>query len=302
MTNALAHYLIIDWGTTNFRALAMDESHQLLEKIERPMGLLQIEDGNFSARLHMLLREWRTDYQSLPIFMAGMVGSAKGWYNVDYVPTQATASDLWKERFVFELPWKAAATILPGVSHKIASHQFDVMRGEEIQVLGLLQLTQKTSLTAILPGTHSKHVLVKESAITSFSSFLTGEFYALLSQHSLLGKGLVQSNVLKPDVFLKGVNEGKKGKLTNTAFLAWTHRLFGQLQDESSLDYLSGLLIGYELSGLTDQTLYFVGSENLTERYRLAAESLGVEAIEVAGEASFIAGMTSLIKEHLSDF
>lgn len=167
-----------------------------------------------------------------------------------------------------------------------------------MQLFGLIEKTQNQKFTAILPGTHSKHAKVAAGEISQFSSFLTGEFYAILSQHSLLAKGLKPSNTLAPERFISGVKAGLKGKLTNRVFLTWTHRLFANIDDDTALDYLSGLLIGYELSELKAEKVYIVGGSGLSARYQLALEHLNIQSHIVSGDECFLAGMTHLIKEH----
>lgn len=295
------NYLIIDWGTTNFRAFLMDSNHQLQQKIERPMGLLQVKDGNFADVLQALLSEWLADFTDLPVYMAGMVGSAKGWHNVAYIETPASPERLWHQAFHFQLPWKPKAVIFPGVCDTVQEQEYDVMRGEEIQIFGLAETIQHSQFTAIFPGTHSKHVDVKDGLIQHFSSYLTGEFYSILSQHSLLGKGLTAATELNQSSFLRGVKEGQSGKLTNRVFLTWTHRLFDNLNEDEALDYLSGVLIGYELSELAVEHAYIVGGHSLSARYQLALNSMNIETQIVNGDDCFLVGMTSLIKEHKND-
>ena len=160
-------HLILDWGTTNFRAFAMSKEHELLSTKSLPLGLLQVNNGEFAQTLEQVLKEWLVAYQDLPIFMAGMVGSLKGWVNVDYVSTPANTKSLASKSYSFVLPWGAKAYIVPGVCHQYDEDKFDVMRGEEIQVLGLAQYLNSSDFVAILPGTHSNSS-ISSSDCTSF--------------------------------------------------------------------------------------------------------------------------------------
>lgn len=290
------HYLIVDWGTTNFRAFAMSRDDQLLATKELAMGLLQVQDQKFAESLQKVLESWLPHYQKLPIYMAGMVGSLKGWINVEYAKAPAGVNDLAIKAHKFTLPWGAQATIIPGVSYQYEDDKFDVMRGEEVQILGLSQLINKQSFCSILPGTHSKHVQFVKGKLLTFSSYLTGEMFDVLTKHSLLGKGLPElSN--NEEAFLKGVKDSQKGEFTHRIFLAWTNRLFGQLTDEQIPDYLSGLLIGFELRHLTEKHVYLVGGTSLSNKYQAAALSLGIESTLCSGNECFLLGMKLLIKE-----
>ncbi|MDU0356323.1 2-dehydro-3-deoxygalactonokinase [Paraglaciecola aquimarina] len=152
MNEVQVSYLVVDWGSTNFRAFAMDNTNQLVESKEAPLGLLQVQDGKFAETLETLLAAWLTDYKTLPIFMAGMIGSLKGWVNVDYVQTPAGAHDLVKKAHRFALPWGPEAVILPCVCHNYEGDNYDVMRGEEVQIFGLANVLQMDDFNAILLG------------------------------------------------------------------------------------------------------------------------------------------------------
>ncbi|WP_111977178.1 2-dehydro-3-deoxygalactonokinase [Algibacillus agarilyticus] len=294
--NIATDLLIIDWGTTNFRAFAMDESGTVIDKKEQPMGLLQVEDGNFAAALESVLTGWIHNYQTTPVYMAGMVGSQMGWVNVDYTSTPVGEDSLANNVHSFELPWGAKATIIPGVSHQIDTGAFDVMRGEEVQLFGLSKVVKQDTLAVILPGTHSKHATFSHGKMTAFSSFMTGELFSVISKHTILGKGLPEQ-LDSPYAFLKGVKEGKiTNKLTSTLFATRTHRLFNNIAETAVLDYLSGLLIGNELKSLTQDHVYLVGGTSLCERYKAACEALNISSTYLNGDECFLAGMTDLIK------
>ncbi|MGJ8679449.1 2-dehydro-3-deoxygalactonokinase [Paraglaciecola sp.] len=297
MSEVQVSYLVVDWGSTNFRAFAMDSKAQLIDTKEAPLGLLQVKDGKFAETLQGLLEAWLPAYQSLPIYMAGMIGSLKGWVNVDYAPTPTGTGDLAKKAHQFDLPWGPKATILPGVCHNYQGDNYDVMRGEEIQLFGLAKVIEKDSFDAILPGTHSKHATFTDGKITAFASYLTGEFYSILSKHSLLGKGLPDNPPQDNDAFKKGVSEGQTGELTNRIFLAWSHRLFNNLNEAQIPDYLSGFLIGYELKGLKSKHVYLVGGQALSARYQMACEQLNIQSEIVSGNQCFLAGITDVIAE-----
>ena len=298
MNSEQCHHIIIDWGTTNFRAFAMSKEHKLLSTKSLPLGLLQVNNGEFAQTLEQVLKEWLVTYQDFPIFMAGMVGSLKGWVNVDYVNTPANTKSLASNSYSFVLPWGAKAYIVPGVCHQYDEDKFDVMRGEEIQVLGLAQYLNSSDFVAILPGTHSKHITVTNHELCSFSSYLTGEMYSMLSKHSLLGKDLPENTTFDQAAFLRGVTDAQDGEFTQRIFLAWTHRLFQQLSVEQIADYLSGLLIGFELRKLKLNTsVYLVGALALCQKYQLAAGQLGINVILVDGNECFLQGMSQLIDQ-----
>ena len=289
------HYLIIDWGTTNFRAFAMNSKDICIDKIERPIGLLSIAQGLFAQTLSDIFEEWLGEYTSIPVYMAGMVGSANGWKDAGYVATPANVSNLSHSVIRFALPWGSCAYIVPGVRHVIASLQNDVMRGEEVQVLGLTHLCGAESFTVLLPGTHSKHVEVRQKKIQTLATFMTGEMFSLLTKHSILGKDLPAQQE-NDEVFKLGISQAKSNKsLLNLLFSARTNRLFEQVSDDSVYDYLSGVLIGHELQKMTSN-VYIVGENKLANRYKLACDNLSIKAEIFSGDDCFLAGM-KIIKD-----
>ncbi|MGY3572594.1 2-dehydro-3-deoxygalactonokinase [Vibrio paucivorans] len=292
-------WLIIDWGTTNFRAFAMQNDGVLIDKIEKPLGLLQVADGQFAIELESTLKAWLGEYQHLPVYMAGMVGSAQGWVDVPYVAAPVTPNQLAQGAHQFVLPWGANATIIPGVSYQNLQGDFDVMRGEEVQLFGLQKMLDKASFTAVLPGTHSKHVNVEHGELTEFRTYMTGEMFSVLAEHSILGRGLPQQVVSEP-AFLRGIEESGGSDFTAKLFAVRTHRLFGRVAPEEVLDYLSGLLIGQELKNLESKSLYLVGGEGLCQRYQIACDALSIKSQHVHGDDAFLVGMRQ-IKQVMSN-
>lgn len=290
----LISYLVIDWGTTNFRAFAMSEDNTLLATRELNSGLLNVTNNQFAETLASILEQWIGEYKHLPVYMAGMVGSAKGWHNVSYVSTPAKCKSLNSKAFKFDLPWGAPAVIFPGVSDESRHQQYDVMRGEEVQLFGLASMLSESSFTAVLPGTHSKHAYFSDNSIIQFSSFLTGELFSMVIGHSMLGKGLEIQKPFEQSAFIQGVNEAQNGALTNKLFLAWTHRLFQNLTEHQVPDYISGMLIGYELKELKTKSIYLIGNQALCHRYLLAAKVLSISAKIKSGNECFLAGMSIL--------
>lgn len=286
-------YLALDWGTTNFRAFAMDEQGQVVDEQQAKLGLLQVANGQFAQTLESILVNWIDEYQSLPIVMAGMVGSAQGWKAVDYLNTPLNCQQLGQHLYQFELPWGACAYIVPGIASCNSNGGWDVMRGEEVQLLGLQKLVNEPSMQVILPGTHSKHLVISDSNLIHFETYMTGELYSVLTEHSLLGRGL-PPQVVANQVFLKGILDSQQGGLSHLMFLARSARLFKQIEENEVSDYLSGILIGYELRSVQSKKVYLVGGDSLTQGYQTACQSLGIEVETYSGDACFIAGIDAI--------
>ncbi|GDX05417.1 2-dehydro-3-deoxygalactonokinase [Buttiauxella sp. A111] len=288
------NWIAIDWGTTNFRAFLMQGSQQV-SRISEACGLLSVEKNQFAPTLHNLLQTWLEQYGNLPIVMAGMVGSQQGWHEVPYAPLPCSARDLSSRTLAFTTPWGSPAWVIPGANSTSQFGQPDVMRGEEVQLLGLAARHPADQLSALLPGTHSKHAQMHNGEITSFSTFMTGEIFSLLSQHSILGRGLPEQQE-DEEAFLLGVKNAKQGApFTHLIFSARTRRLAGEIPESSVHSYLSGLTIGYELLALpVGQHTWIVGSPSLSARYQLAASLLDLNLSPANGDDCFIHGLWHL--------
>jgi 2-dehydro-3-deoxygalactonokinase len=145
-----------------------------------------------------------------------------------------------------------------------------------------------------LPGSHSKWVEVVDGCITHFDTFMTGELFAVLSKHSLLGRTQQSAEQFQADAFDRGVHvalsaDGQRGVLS-TLFSARTLGLTGELAPDQQPDYLSGLLIGHELAGLPGaakhKPIILVGAAPLCARYQRALSLCGFAHVSLAQEAT----------------
>jgi 2-dehydro-3-deoxygalactonokinase len=237
--------------------------------------------------------------------LSGMIGSKNGLLEVPYCPCPATASDIaaalgWVDTGDADLN----IAIVPGVRHGFD----DVMRGEETQVLGAATVLGVQDAVMVLPGTHSKWVKLEAGAITKFNTFMTGEFYALLAQHSILAKSLPEVTgtpaALDTTAFLQGIDRAQTSSqssiggqsLLGTAFSTRVKSLFNELQPAQAASYLSGLVIGDELAAMRLQAgsqVIVIGSPALCERYNLAFAHLGVQTRAIGNQAAW-AGLHSI--------
>ncbi len=283
--------IAVDWGTSSFRAYRLDAGGAVQEQRSAAAGLLAC-NGAFEAVLAQQLAGW----DDPTIVLAGMVGSRNGWREVPYVACPAgldAVSEALCEIAAPLLPGRRIF-IAPGVSQRPADGPPDVMRGEEAQVLGVLdRLGGAGPHTLCLPGTHSKWVRLVDSRIVALRTAMTGELYALLRRHSLLA-ALMPADDDDPDSFARGVAaSGRDGGLAHHLFSVRSLGLFDAIAAAKAPSYLSGLLIGHEVRGLLGEeaeTVHLVGGPALVQRYRRALRLLGVAA-EAHGEAASARGM-----------
>jgi len=287
--------IAIDWGTSSLRAARLAPSGQPLEQREFARGILSVESGGFAALFDSLFGDWMQDADALCL-MSGMVGSQQGWLQAPYCACPAGFDEL-ADQLAWVAPGRIA--IVPGLSVEHSSVP-DVMRGEETQVFGALQLLGLAGAQLVLPGTHSKWVSVSGQRITNFSTWMTGEFYALLRQHSILARTMsATDDAFDGAAFDQGVTLALGGSsLLHSAFSTRTLALFDRLPAAAQPSYLSGLVIGEELRCqrlLPGAELVIIGSDLLTQRYQRALVQLDIRSRTVGSEASW-AGLSAIAR------
>jgi 2-dehydro-3-deoxygalactonokinase len=282
----------LDWGTTSCRAYLLGDRGGVLARIVDGTGILRVENGAFGPALDAMIAGWIAAHGRLPVVLSGMIGSRQGWIEVPYARCPASADDV-----VGGLARIAHGgldvAVVPGLATD--SHGMpDVLRGEETQVFGALALSGRDGLY-LLPGTHSKWAEVVGGRIVTFRTFMTGEVFAALKGHTILGR-LMRDGPPDAAGFERGVREGAElggaGTLLNRLFATRTYNLMGQLADTALSDYLSGLLIGAEIAEATGRRkvdVTIVASPALAARYREALGLLGCPG-ELAPEDCVAAG------------
>ncbi len=282
-------WIAVDWGTTNFRAFLMNESGVCIEEKSAELGLLSVADKQFAHALKTQLGDWLN--QTTNIYMAGMVGSKQGWIEASYVSLPATLEQFLQDSVAIDQDWASSVKIVAGATCINACGQPDVMRGEEVQLIGLSRIVNQNNFSAILPGTHSKHAVWRQGKLESFTTYMTGELFSLLKKHSILGLNLVQQSFSNP-TFRLGVELGYEHSLNNILFSTRTNRLFEKVEEQYVLEYLSGLLIGNELSHLNrGENYYIIGGESLSNKYSMALDYLNYQFEIVSGKVCFLEGM-----------
>jgi len=279
----------IDWGTSAARAYRFDAGGQVVERRDLPIGIRHVRDGRFDAALAKLIAGWDI---RVPRIASGMIGSRQGWVEAPYVECPASLTALG-DRLV-RVPHDELA-IVPGVVTHDAAGIADVMRGEETQLLGAVGRDER--VLAVLPGTHSKWARVEHGRVVDFTTFMTGELFGVLIDHSMLGRlaGHEPGRFVR-DAFSHGVARGlADGELLHDLFGARTLALTGALRSEEVADWLSGLLIGREVgaarawaqrSGVDASHVRVIGADALADRYDLALSDAGIVAARGVADAA----------------
>ncbi|WP_165958148.1 2-dehydro-3-deoxygalactonokinase [Segetibacter sp. 3557_3] len=307
-------FLSCDWGTSSFR-LRLVEVHscKVIAQRSNNQGINSIHQLWVAAKLNnaqrvpfyqailkneirLLQQETHHQLEGVPLIVSGMASSTLGIVELPYkpLPFSIDGSDLQTGHLPATNDFNHNMLIISGVRS-----DDDVMRGEEIQLVGCSPDPQAGEHLFILPGTHSKHIKVENGKVVHFQTFMTGEMFDLLSTRSILAgsieKGLPGAAGPDRTSFLQGVNDGKSMNPLHAFFLVRTNALFGKLTKQDNWFYLSGLLIGLELKDIPmyDCRITLLVNEQLQPYYLLALQQMGLP-----GEISVINVDQALLNGH----
>ncbi len=283
--------IALDWGTSSLRAFLMAADGTVLAEHADGHGIQNLPApgrAGFEAAFEDACGAWLAATPGLPVVAGGMVGSAQGWVEVPYVSTPADTAALAERAGRVTTAAGVAIHIAPGVAHRPSDAAPDVMRGEEIQIAGALAHAPGwfARVRMVLPGTHSKWVEIVDGRILGFVTYMTGELFAILRRHSILGRTMAERPAEGPRAeaaFAAGLAAARGGALAHVLFSVRTLGLFGRLGSDEAEDYLSGLLIGHEIAAALaagsadpDAPVVLIGEGRLCRRYAAALRILGV--------------------------
>lgn len=284
--------LALDWGTTRARAFLIGADGTVMARRSADTGIQSVGPGGFPAAFEVLAGELRRQAPEARVVLCGMVGSRNGWVEAPYVACPAAPEAIAAAAIPVTLADGAHAALLPGLSCDDGA--FDVMRGEETLVVGL----GVADGLVCLPGTHSKWALIQGGRIERFASFMTGEVYGLLREHSILSRlAEAPSDADRAEGARLGLAAARRpAGLLNAAFAARTEVLAGRMQGGAVGPYLSALLVAQEIAGAVEgfgvpAVLDLVAEGAMAESYGAALDAAGIPFRITSPEAAFVAGV-----------
>jgi len=280
------HFIAGDWGTSNLRlylcAYGNDDSSTILDTRFGP-GISEVQ-GDFEDKFFSLTHDWFNQHGAVPVLLSGMVGANIGWKEAPYLSCPVTVDQIAEGRISFTARG-IEFSILAGLRTVNPLGAPDVMRGEELQMLGWMR-AQKTEIKKqlfALPGTHNKWTLVENNSITNFLTAFTGEMFALLRNNSIL---VTSQNSLSfnQDVFNQGVAavaELRDAHLVHALFATRSKQVLGEMASSDALSYLSGLITAADVVGATKlfegtKHVIIIGEATLAEHYISALDYFGI--------------------------
>ena len=296
--------IAVDWGSSSFRGYLLSSNGDLLDRVAGPAGILTVSDSDFAHVLRTMCAAWIAKLPSLPILMCGMIGSRQGWQEAEYVSGDIGAAELAAASALIK-GGPGIIRIVPGVKAVAFDGGPDVMRGEETILVGAFSSGASETALYCMPGTHSKWVSASNGRIGSFSTFLTGELFAMLSERSvlsdLIGDGKATTDELRKRSFVQGLRMAEEqAHLTHQLFSIRAMALTEPVATCVVEEVLSGLLIGTELMSVSRRVKEYSGAITLLasgsnlERYSRALKYMGHEAVVHDAEIACISGLYSI--------
>lgn len=298
-------FIVADWGTTRFRGYLV-ENETIIAKVSSEEGVSNLQAGQHRDVFMRQCGDWLSAEPDAPVLLVGMVGSREGWAEAPYAACPAGPAEIARAMVSVDLGNGRHAYIVPGLFCEPAAGAADVMRGEETLVLG----SGVDDGIVCSPGTHPKWIEMKGGRIERFATYMTGEMYALLREHSMIGRPATEPE--DPAGFARGLeaadrNSGLAGQervgLLHLLFGARAAVVSGRMGSELLGPYISGLLTGDEINGALSQ---FGRPERVTiladapraDLYIQALDRLGLTAEVKAPKPALIAGLARIVRHH----
>jgi len=294
-------FIVADWGTTRFRGYLVD-GETIIDSVSSEEGVSALSSGQHRDVFLNRCGHWLAQEPDAPVLLVGMVGSREGWTMAPYAHCPAGPAEIARAMIEVDLGGGRRGHIVPGLLCEPASGAADVMRGEETLVLG----SGVENGLVCLPGTHPKWVLMRDGLIQRFATYMTGEMYALLREHSMIGRPATEP--ADPNGFDLGLEAADRNNGQSGGRVGLLHLLFGaraavvsgRMPTNTLGPYISGLLTGDEINGALSQ---FEGHQSVTivadaPRADLYVQALGRRTIATSVKPprdALIAGLARIV-------
>ena len=299
MSEIKAKWIAADWGTTHMRAWAIGEEDSGLAFRESNEGMKDLQQNEFEPVLLRLIESWLDDTKVTTVMACGMVGAKQGWVETPYLKTPCVPLDNDQLTTANTHDKRIKVHLVPGV---MQHHPADIMRGEETQIAGFININLDFNGVVCLPGTHAKWANIKEGQITSFKTFMTGELFGVISSHTLI-RHSTSIKGWNQDSFEAGVLEGFKypGSIASNLFSLRAESIVNDLNRDQARSTLSGLLLGVELNGAQNfwkgNNVTLIGSELLSNNYHEGLKILGGQSQFFSLETATLSGLSSAFRD-----
>ena len=274
------YFLSCDWGTSSFRLRLIDfRENQVLHETKKDIGVksvfLQCDPSDQEGRnkhfesflateCDQLLDAAQVAGDTITMMLSGMTTSSIGWIELPYANAPFPldgAQAVIQAREIRSIKRRCVqCQLISGIQTET-----EMMRGEETELMGVFSQKKYRGLLseclAIVPGTHSKHVLIVDGEIVSIETFMTGELLDVLGRHSILqatadlkcvfDQKFKMVSESQHEAFESGVVLARRSGLLGNLFQTRTRGVLKGASNTDNIWFLMGLLIGEEWCQLT---------------------------------------------------
>jgi 2-dehydro-3-deoxygalactonokinase len=287
-------WIAADWGTSALRVWAVGKNGSVLAMSSSDDGMGKLRPDEFEPALLKLIDGWLPcNGRTVPVTVCGMAGAKQGWTEAAYRAVPCAPVGDGQLTAVATADGRIAVSIVPGLSQ---SEPPDVMRGEETQLGGLVGRLGAVDATICMPGTHSKWVRLEHGKVEDFTTFMTGEAFALFAGKSVL-RHSVGADGEDRNAFLGGVADALAApeRITASLFGIRAAGLLAGMTAATARSRLSGLLIGVELAATRHrwdgQSVHLIGAPRLVDSYATALDHAGARPVTEDAEKLTLAGL-----------
>lgn len=266
----MAIYLTVDGGTTNTRIFFIKEGRAVdVQKISAGArdGADVLKNELRQGILELLARNGCKEAQVTKVLASGMITSEYGLCNLPHITLPAGIAELRQNLYETVIPEVTAIPFCFVRGVRSAGETLaavDMMRGEETELMGLMDVSYKDALY-ILPGSHSKHIATDSAGrITSFRTMLSGELLAAVAEHTILrdAADLHHNTLIEADLqngYLYAAEYGLNEALFKTRVLC---HVFGGSK-ETCYSFLLGAILCGEVRAIVQapQTTVVIGGQ-----------------------------------------
>jgi 2-dehydro-3-deoxygalactonokinase len=295
-------FIVADWGTTRFRGYLI-ENETVLDEVSSEEGVSNLKQGQHRDVFMRQCGRWLEAEPTTPVLLVGMVGSREGWVEAPYARCPAGPEDIAQALIPVDLGGGRQAHIVPGLYGEPSPGASDVMRGEETMAFG----AGVENGLICSAGTHPKWIEMRNGRVERFATYMTGEMYALLREHSMIGRPATEPEDPKGfdlglDAAQRNGGESRVG-LLHLLFSARAAVVSKHMASDLLAPYLSGLLTGDEINGALAQfgrpdSVTILAAQDRAELYIHALARHGIKSETKVPQQALLKGLSRIVRAH----
>ena len=305
-----------DWGTSRLRVrLLSAEKARLLGEVTVNKGIRETYRAWCAANkpdrvsyYYTILKRYilevgasASQYVEADVILSGMASSSIGMMELPYARVPFPLDE--RAISLHEIPAAAGRThpvlLVSGVCTST-----DVMRGEEVAAVGVhgLMHVAESDYTLVVPGTHSKHIEIKDGGIRDFRTYMTGDVYQALQKESILSIDANAWHMSDPgarEMFEQGIELARHDDFLRVLFSFRGSVLAGNQQANGVSPKLSGFLIASELKDINRlKPIVLCANDMLLACYRYVFEHMGIDTYIVDPDQAIQTGHYLIWSRH----